>query len=117
MHYFHIDNNKGDPVIGYDMIIGIDMMVQIGLTAAFKDQLLQWDGSVLPMKEQSILIGQKRFSNYQYAQGENTDCINSPPPKATEIMINNIVITYTKVDLEQVVANETHIIPTKKMNC
>ena len=26
-HHFHVDKNEGDLVIGYDMIIGRDMMV------------------------------------------------------------------------------------------
>ena len=35
-HHFHVDNNKGESCIGYDMIIGRDLMVQLVLTADFK---------------------------------------------------------------------------------
>ena len=35
-HHFHVDNDKGDSVICYDMIIDRDLTVQLGLTAKFK---------------------------------------------------------------------------------
>ena len=40
------------------MIIGRDMMVQLGLTADFKRQVLQWDGATVNMKEPRGLLGQ-----------------------------------------------------------
>ena len=40
-HRFHVDNDKGDSVIGCDMIIGRDLVVQLGLTADFKRQFLK----------------------------------------------------------------------------
>ena len=30
-HRFHVDNDKGELGIGYDMIIGCDLMLQLGL--------------------------------------------------------------------------------------
>ena len=46
-NYFHVNNG---------IIIGRDMMVQLGLTSDFKRQLLQWDGATLNMKEPSGLL-------------------------------------------------------------
>ena len=37
-HWFHTDNDKGESGIGYDVIIGRDLMVQLGLTANFKQK-------------------------------------------------------------------------------
>ena len=34
-HRFHVDNNEGESGIGYDMIIGLNLMVQIGLLDDF----------------------------------------------------------------------------------
>ena len=42
-HHSHVYNNKGGSVIGYYMIIGGDLMVQIGIMDNFKSQFLQWD--------------------------------------------------------------------------
>ena len=55
-HRFHVDNEKGESVIGYDMIIGRDLMVQLGVTDEFKHQVLQWNGNTVHMKEPSSLL-------------------------------------------------------------
>ena len=54
---FHVDNEKGESGIGYDMIIGRDLMVQLGLMANFKCQVLQWDGATVLMKEYISFLG------------------------------------------------------------
>ena len=33
---FRVDNNEDESFIGYDMIVGHDLMVQLGLSAYFK---------------------------------------------------------------------------------
>ena len=50
-HRFHVGKDKGESVIGYDMIIIRDLIVQLGLTAEFKRQFLQWDGATVNTKE------------------------------------------------------------------
>ena len=56
-HLFHVDNEKFKSGIGYDMIIGHDLKLQLGITADFKSQVLQWDGSTIHMKEHISLLG------------------------------------------------------------
>ena len=56
-HQFYVDNNKCESGIGYDMIIGRDLMVQLGLMAEFKRQVLQWDVATVHMKEPGGLLG------------------------------------------------------------
>ena len=43
--------------MGYNMIIGRDLMVKLGLTGGFNNQVLQWDGATVHMKESSSLLG------------------------------------------------------------
>ena len=57
-HHLHVNNDKGESEIGYVMIICRDLMVQLGLTAKFKCQILQWDGANVHMKEPRGMIGQ-----------------------------------------------------------
>ena len=57
-HRFYVDNEKGESGIVYDMIIGRDLMVQLGLKDDFKRQFLQWDGATVRKKETSSLVGQ-----------------------------------------------------------
>ena len=56
-HRLHVDYDKGESGICYDMIIGHDLMVQLRLKADSKRQFLQWDGTTLHMKEPSSLLG------------------------------------------------------------
>ena len=56
-HRFYVDNDESESVIGYGMIIGRDLMVHLGLMADFKYQFLQWDFSMLTMKEPRSLLG------------------------------------------------------------
>ena len=67
-HHFHVNNNKGDLGIGYSMIIGRDLMVQIGLTANFKHQFLQWGGATVHMKEPNSMIGQSNIHKYEMGE-------------------------------------------------
>ena len=55
MHRFRVDNNECELVIVYDMIIGHDLMVQMG---GFNCQVLQRGGAAVPMKQSSSFIGQ-----------------------------------------------------------
>ena len=50
-HRSHVGNNKVDSGIGYDIIIGRDLMVRLGLTADFKRQVPQCYGATVHMKE------------------------------------------------------------------
>ena len=51
---FHVDKNEGKSGIGYDMIIGRDMMVQLGLLVEFNRQVFQWDGVTVTMKNPAV---------------------------------------------------------------
>ena len=53
--HFHVDNDKGNSGIRYKMIIGRDLMLQLGLTAEFKRQVLHRDYTTVLMKEHSGL--------------------------------------------------------------
>ena len=49
-YHFHVDTNEGELCIGYDMIIGRNLMIQLGLSSDFKRQVLQRDGGTVTMK-------------------------------------------------------------------
>ena len=57
-HCLHVNNGKGKLGIGYDIIIGRDLVLQIGLLADFKCESLQWYGVIVHMKEPISMIGQ-----------------------------------------------------------
>ena len=61
-NHFHVDSEKGEWGIGYDMIIGRELMVQIGLMADFKRQVLQWDGATVYINEPISLLGKSNLT-------------------------------------------------------
>ena len=61
-HRFHVDNDKWESGIGYDMIINHELMVQLGLTDNFKRQVLQWDCATVHMKEPRNLLGRSNLT-------------------------------------------------------
>ena len=50
-HQFQVDDNEGDTLICYDMIIGHNLMVQLGLVASFNCNVLEWYNTVVPIKD------------------------------------------------------------------
>ena len=53
-HHFHGDKNEIESGIGYDIIIGRELMVQLGLSVDFKCQVLQWGVIPVLIKNPSI---------------------------------------------------------------
>ena len=54
---FHVGYSEGESGIGDEIIIGHDLMVQLGILVEFKHQVLQWYGDTVPMKEPSGMLG------------------------------------------------------------
>ena len=50
-HIFHIDNEDGDIGIGYEIIIGQDLMVQLGKIDGFRNNFTKWDVTAVPMNK------------------------------------------------------------------
>ena len=61
-HCFHLNNDKGESGIGYDMIIGRELMVQIFLMVYLNHQFLQWDGAIINIKEPISLLGKSNIT-------------------------------------------------------
>ena len=56
-HRLYADNKEENSGIVYYIIIGHDLMVQLGLMADFKHKVLAWDDTVVPVKVPEKLIG------------------------------------------------------------
>ena len=42
----HVTNQKSN----YDMMIGRDVLTELGINLSFKDMTMQWDTAIVPMK-------------------------------------------------------------------
>ena len=108
-HRFHVDKDKGELRIGYNMIIGRDLIVQLGVTTDFKCQVFQWDGTEVLMKEDSGLLGKSDSSKREMREVVMHTAKPASTREATERLVKITDITYAKVDLKQIADNATHI--------
>ena len=108
-HRFHVDNNKGDSGIGYDMIIGRDLMVQIGPAAEFKHQVLQWDGATVHMKYPRNLLGQSDITKRKMREVAMQNSEPAYTQENTGRMVKILDSTYEKSELEHLFSNASQL--------
>ena len=108
-HRLHVYNEKGYSGIGYGMIICRDLMVQLGLTADFKRQCIQYDGVTVYMKEPSVLLGKSNLNKREIRKVVMQTSELYSTREATEILVKILNSTYLKAYLKQVAANATQL--------
>ena len=101
-HCFHVNNDKGNTGVGYYIIIGRDLMVQIGLKSDFKNHVLQWDGATVHMKEPSVMLGQSYLTKRNMREVDLQTSETASTMEAIELIVKIIDSTYVKADLKQV---------------
>ena len=88
-HRFRVGNDKFESGVGYDMILGHYLMVQLGLTAYFKRRVLQLDGATVHMKDPGILVGQSHLTKCKMREVVMQTKKPASTREATEIMIKS----------------------------
>ena len=84
-------------------------MVQIGLTAKYKHQVLQWYGDTVNMKEPIILLGKSNLTKQEMREVVVHTIEPASTQEATEQMVKNLDSTYEESDLKQVADNATQL--------
>ena len=82
------------------MIMRHDLMVQLGLTANFKRQVLQWDGATLNMKEPTIFLGQSYLTKREMHEVVMKTVKPASTQESTKRTGKINESTYVKVDLK-----------------
>ena len=100
-HCFRVNNDKGESGIGYDIIIGRDLMLYLGLTDNFKHQVLQWYGATVHMKYNGIFLGKSDLTKRYICKVVMQTAEPSSTQEATKKM--------GKEDLNQVAINATQL--------
>ena len=77
-------------------------MVQLGLTADFKRQVLQWDGTTVHMKDSSNFLGKSDLTKCERCEVVMQTAAPDSTQKATDRMVKILYSTYEKSDLKQV---------------
>ena len=53
-HSVYVDESKLTEQPRHDMIMGCDLMTELGIKLDFKDRVMTWDGASTPMKSQDL---------------------------------------------------------------
>ena len=83
-------------VIGYDMIIVRDLMVQLGLSSKFKRQFLQWDGVTVPMKEPRGLLVKSNLTSCKMREVVMQTSEPDSTREATERLVKILESNYSR---------------------
>ena len=99
-----IDDRSGDD-LGYDMIIGRDLMTALGIQIDFQEKKLKWDGAELEMRDfRSKKPTRKEIKTVLRAAQEPIMTM-----KETRRLVKILDSVYEKADLQEVVDSAKHI--------
>ena len=97
-HEFSVNGTHYKHEPSYDVIIGTDLMWNMGVKINFREETLEWDGETLPLKIDGA-IQDKRVSSMLYSMH-----LDSPILKDTEERVEKILDSdYSKVDIDEMV--------------
>ena len=99
--------------LGYDMVIGRDIMSELGMDLSFNKKTMIWKGIEIPMRDFN------KLRKYQLNKKELQAFISeSKEPvvtqKATDRIIKILDAKYQKADLKAVVQKATHLNPRQR---
>ena len=102
---FHVDNEEEDMNIGYDMIIGRDLMTKLGLITDYKRKVLTWDDISVPMRSAYHTDSKPTFSRAEIRRIMMQTVEPIATQEATERIVKILDCKYEKADLDEVPAN------------
>ena len=95
------ENNE----LGYDMIVGRDLMTSIGIQIDFQNKMLRWDGVELEMRDFSSTTPTRKEIKATLQKAAEPVVTK----EATSRLVKILDSTYEKADLRQVVEQAAHI--------
>ena len=82
------------------------MMLQLGLKANFRHQILEWDDTVIPMKDPVNFIGQLDLTKSEIREVVKQTAEQASTRETTERVVKIINSTHTKAYFDNVDAEE-----------
>ena len=98
---FHVTNN----LVNYDMIIGRDMLEDLGIDIQFSDQTIVWDGHDMPFKDMT-----KDMDIADAFHVEEPEMVQEMTDRLSKIIDND----YKKASLQEVVDGHNHLTKDEK---
>ena len=102
---FHLTDNED---LGYDMVIGRDLMMSLGIDISFDKKKIIWEGTEIPMRDYQQLtkwkLSKKEFK--MVIQTSNEPIVTE---EVTRRMVRILDSNYKKANLKEVVAGAKHL--------
>ena len=108
-HRLHVNNNKGKSGIGYEMIIGHDLTVQLDLVDYFKHKVLQWDGNTVHIKEPRGMLGKYDLNRCEMLKVVIQTVELNSTREATDQIDKILKSNYAKSEIKQVADTASHL--------
>ena len=108
-HTFDIDESNDKKGIGYDMIIGRDLLVKLGIDIRFTDQTIKWEDMLVPMKAFAPGKDHKSLSNREIRASIAQIAEPISTREATERVVRILDSNYAKANLEEVSEAATNL--------
>ena len=106
----HIDDKTNPKQAQYDMILGMDLMIAIGLTADCESRTIKWEGMEIPLKEKDQLMNKEMLEHLYTTTGEP-----SILQEAEERQSKILAADYSKVEVGPYVQGLPHLSPPEKI--
>jgi Reverse transcriptase (RNA-dependent DNA polymerase) len=105
----HVDESTNKKLAQYDMIIGDDLMTELGIDLCFSTQEIKWGEESIPMKNRGVLTDRKATKILYHM------LIQPPSIMEAEKRHNQILdANYSKVDINEYVTGIKHLTDQEK---
>ena len=105
----HVDESKSPEDTNYDMIIGGDLLIQLGIDITYSKKIIQWDGATLPMRSIDLLT-QKTAYDQAIEDLYESEIVQDSTERIKRILDAH----YEKADLDKLTASYTHLQETER---
>ena len=105
----HVDDSTAASASNYDMIIGTDLMIELGINIDFDKRVMTWEGATVPLKNRDILSNIDEL-NLIHEEIYESDIIKD----MSERHIRILDADYHRADLNQVTAAAVHLTPEEQ---
>lgn len=109
---FHVDQKTNSKESRYDMIIGGDLMSELGIDIKYSTGSIDWDGATIPMRCRSMFDDMTETINLHDAECNESDAVRNATSRMTTILDAH----YEKANLDNVVDTYEHLDASEKLS-
>ena len=105
----HVDENASTETSLYDMIVGMDLLTEIGLYVDTEAKVIYWEGAEIPLKEHGDLHD-AGMTQVLYFFTQEPDLLQAAEERQSRILDAD----YSAVDITDYVKEQTHLTTEEK---